>query len=1198
MPVPPARRASLTNATPPPVDDMAPYTPATPKSSQSGFFSNAFRRFQSSSGQLPGVGKFVGGGGGGGLCERRVMNVDKSRERPRVQGLDQAKLRRVAFCVDVEVAGNPKYREAEESTGKSKKKMKDKEKKPKGKAEGDAPKLTEQIEKGSGTDDATKHGGEQAGPSGPSKEDANPAEKDVDKPEGTKASDCLDQGRAMKSEDQAVEGGAATDAGARPPDQKSSTTAAADSRRHKSQEQPTTDPLRIYRRCCQLRETNALKKVVEQLSAPKCAVGGTPGTVICLDLCDFWIPLADLITLADWFAVVPVRKLKLENCGLGDEGIRVVLGGLLASRPVGRSQCEKDCSKAEPADAPESVAAKAQGSIEKLSLKNNPKIGRDGWKHISLFLHLCRSIKAVDLSMIPFPPAPAPTQSPASLLKSVSEKMPGPDMASLLSEAISERYAGSHLEELSLSGCALGTGEVEKILKGVSKSGLRRLCLAKNHLAPECIDHVVDFLRNGTCEGLDLGGNDLQESLLRIAEALDDKNPLYALSLADCNLAPPSLALLLPALVSLPSFRFVDLSHNHDLFSTQPDALGLLRKYLPRLRSLRRIHLEDVALSPEHAIALAEVLPENPSLAHLSILENPRLSALASTNDEASQQEACALYASLMAAVRVSKTIISVDVDVPSPDSSEVVKALAKQVVAYCLRNMERGPVAEYDTGASTAVTATADTKAAVAVPDVLLQIVGQADGSHADDDGAEKPSPGEDYVIGGTGVVKALGVFLGNTSTGSRPNEPNEQGEADDEQATTDSSIGKANAKAKEMSKNLLESARKIRARLEPALAKEAKAEDDMSYRRCFDRWGLGCWGMLTLRDWPGRLLFLDQTLQRIIQRFEDEYPETRLAAVDAAPSGDAAAENAAPRGTSAEIPPAGDDDNNHSTFTNLADPILMPISTNEDEPRAIQSGRSRHGSDVSLASRALAMEEGQMHRLGQQVRRGLFGSRSTSPTRAQSQSGNVSPALEPSAATEASTSETSPPPSASICDSDTTDLSSSALPPLAAIPAATAGESGEAASTPEAEQARLISIKRQLEEIGGMEWKERMTRDGPRAVLRQLDISLEELQRVQMLEPELYAAFREAQEMAQRNVVAAASGPVEDESSISQEMAQGKGEHGATSDIPQRTSVATPESSHNGKPSTTAAAAETAATTAKVAGTTEAAPPVAEPR
>ena len=71
-----------------------------------------------------------------------------------------------------------------------------------------------------------------------------------------------------------------------------------------------------------------------------------------------------------------------------------------------------------------------------------------------------------------------------------------------------------------------------------------------------------------------------------------------------------------------------------------------------------------------------------------SILENPQMSALASSKDETSREEACALYASLMAAVRVSSSIIAIDVDVPTADAGEVVQALAKQVVAYSLRNM------------------------------------------------------------------------------------------------------------------------------------------------------------------------------------------------------------------------------------------------------------------------------------------------------------------------------------------------------------------------------------------------------------------------------------------------------------------------------------------------------------------------------
>lgn len=58
------------------------------------------------------------------------------------------------------------------------------------------------------------------------------------------------------------------------------------------------------------------------------------------------------------------------------------------------------------------------------------------------------------------------------------------------------------------------------------------------------------------------------------------------------------------------------------------------------------------------------MLPEGPSLAHLTILENPALSALSQATDEDSQEEACALYASLCAAARVSKSIVCIDVDV------------------------------------------------------------------------------------------------------------------------------------------------------------------------------------------------------------------------------------------------------------------------------------------------------------------------------------------------------------------------------------------------------------------------------------------------------------------------------------------------------------------------------------------------------
>lgn len=248
--------------------------------------------------------------------------------------------------------------------------------------------------------------------------------------------------------------------------------------------------------------------------------------------------------------------------------------------------------------------------------------------------------------------------------------------------------------------------------------------------------------------------------------------------------------------------------------------------------TLKRIHLSDVSMTPEQAIALAEILPESPNLAHVNIMENPRLAALANAKNEANQEEACALYASLMAAVRVSETIICIDIEVPSSESSEVVKALAKQVVAYCLFNMERGPVAEIQQAVSTLTEPHGSSKD-VAVPDVLLHLVGHMEGSqenHDDDD----PAPDEDYVIGGTGVVKALGICLRSSNDDSkRPTTDRTFSDMSDASGTVTPTGHVSGGKAKDMSKNLLGSARKIRARLQPALVKESRSADREKYRK-----------------------------------------------------------------------------------------------------------------------------------------------------------------------------------------------------------------------------------------------------------------------------------------------------------------------------------------------------------------------------
>lgn len=812
-------------------EKLEPYVPQPPKAGAGSFFSNALRRLSSNS-QGAVAGKVIPNGG---VCPRRVMNVDPHRERCLVPELDQNKLRRVAFCVDVEIAGGPRYKD--EDPAEKKKKAKDKKLKERG--EGEALKHPQAVAQEKEKGGVVQVSGEEVGTdNAPNPEGTIVQEEKKEttrKKEKKKRSEAERKERKEKKHRKAVENGQIPLEITRDDDDSSGTASPSGTATppNRSQDRPTIDPLRIYRRCCQLRETPILKRITEQLARPSTCPASTPGLVTCLDLTGSRLTLADIMTLGDWLAVVPVKNLLVEDSDLTDEGVRVILAGLLAAKPPEAINKRYSINSHENGNIED-----RSGVVEKLSLKNNPRVTREGWKHISLFIYMCRSIKRLDLSMIPFPPMSLRrmTTNATDSNPSTPSKLRSTDAAEILSKAISERLAGAHLEELIMAECCLSPQDIRKIIDGVTISGLRRLGLAGNGLDDEGLDHVIHYLRSGVCQGLDLGGNDLRGRLGQLSEALSEHCPLWALSLADCNLTPDCLKPLFPALVSLPDFRFIDLSHNRDLFSRDPSALGILRKYIPHMKMLKRIHLVDVSLSPAQAVRLAEVLPESPNLAHLNILENPQISALATATDEAEQEEACALYASLMAAVRVSDSIICVDVDVPGPRSSEVVKALAKQVVAYSLRNMERFAAVE----ASEAGDGASGPKE-VDVPEVLLHLVGHVEG-YSVNDGDDEPAPDDDYIVGGTGVVKALSYCLSEKASEVRRTSIPASGTVTPRSHLAPSGSGPT--KAKTMSKNLLDSARKIRARLQPALVREAGAGHEMEYRKCFSlfAWIIDC--------------------------------------------------------------------------------------------------------------------------------------------------------------------------------------------------------------------------------------------------------------------------------------------------------------------------------------------------------------------
>ncbi|KAI1100211.1 RNI-like protein [Jackrogersella minutella] len=910
----------------------APYIPAPPKTTQPGFL-GVFRRLSSSSGSgMP------GSKASHGLVERKVLNVDTHRERCRLNELSQAKLRRVAFCVDVEIAPMPKY--LDEETTCKKPVDKTQKKKTAEKSEGEAlktPKALEEQKENAGVVKATgevlpkepeKEGSETTNghPSvnGTAKDEGPMKEKETTrKKEKKRKSEAERKAKKEQKRREALEKGAIpmelyldSDSSTEDVSIRSGTT--------KTQITPTTSPGRIYRRCCQLRETDILTRITSQL--PKTTESCANGVVEKLDLTKYFMSLPDLITLGDFLAVVPVREVILENSGLTDEGVRVILAGLLAARKTTKASRRRSISK--PADLTEQG-----GVVERLVLKNNNKITGEGWKHVCLFIHMCRSIKYLDLTGLPFPSPVEPPKSPLSPLShhfyhnNGQNALAPIDLSLLLSKAIGERLAGPELELLNIGAIGLTANQLSAIIDGVLKSGVTRLGLANNNFDAQGVQHIARYLRNARCEGLDLGGNDLRDHLAEIAAAIDEKDNLWALSLANCNLKPSSLCKLFPKLVKLQNFKFLDLSHNRELFESEPSAIGLLRKYLPQMESLRRLHLADVSLSSENVIALAEILPEVKSLAHINLLENPGLANIADAKTEEGQEEACALYASLLAAARVSRMLVKVDIYNPSPGSGEVVRALADRVVVFCMRNLQ-GDI--HDT--------TGGDEEKERLPDVLRHLVGNDEETPwVDIDDDSEPAPDEDYVIGGTGVVKALACVLKNRGDDTRRH----SGELtrDLESGTTTPGTQFPPEKVKDMSRYLLIGARKIRARLQPALAmaKASSREDIHNYHR---------------------LIFLDQTIEGIIKRFEDEFPETRQMAPEVTPDHTIV--------TAPEL--------STSVSSLEADAAVMSDTEElETELRSAKS-RSRSNSIISHTSKALAEEEGLALRVGHRFRRGLI--------------------------------------------------------------------------------------------------------------------------------------------------------------------------------------------------------------------------------
>ncbi|KAL9056437.1 MAG: hypothetical protein Q9162_002918 [Coniocarpon cinnabarinum] len=982
------------------VEDVAPYVPQQPKTSN--FLSSALRRLSSSSQQgRPNQAALQGH-----TCPRRVLNVDKNRERTTIKELDQKKLRRVAFSVDVEVVGVSRYAETEETVDAA---TQAKDKKLQARSEGEALKrpraFDDRLNQQYFSEDDTQRSNSRGSVDDIFEGELLAAAKKQEQEAARQRRHEKKERKRRESEStrNSIQGPLSPTSPTSPQSGQSQTPEDPNVPA-KSHDKPTTDPLRMYRRCCQLREAPVLKRISEQLGKAKPEVEKT-GIVDNLDLNGSRLQLADMACLGDWLAIVPVRRLQLDNANLTDEGLRIILAGLLAAKPPELAK-RKHTRSISTSDGQRRTSSRTGGVIEKLSVRLNSKITSEGWRHICLFLNLCHSLKALDLALTPFPASQSAVMAQGARESPEKPTSNPGDIAHVLFESLSRRSNESKLEELIMSQCGLNTYTVAKIIDAVCESSVTRLGLANNQLDHEAIAKVAKYLQTSTCKGLDIGGNDLRDAAVLLTEALTSESSLMALSLADCNLDPPTLARFMPALLPAKDFRFLDLSHNRELFSTTPNALATLRRYLPQLKALRRIHLTDTAMLPEQAIGIAEIVPEIRNINHVSFLENPELNKLATATDQSTQEDSCAYYASLMWAARLSKTLLAIDMHLPSSETNEVIQSLGKTIDAYLFRNIDRFTAVDA-VGASdpySILPDQVDPAKEVVIPDVLAHLVGHDVDPNISDVPTDTPvGPNQDYLVGGTGVVKALSYVLSQKSADLRKS----SGQGTPTQSSEQQETNKA--QSRNMIKTMLGSARKIRCRLQVMMRKEAEGnnEDEFMQRR---------------------LQFLDHTLRSMISRFESEYPDccitqapTTLTPIpftfcspalhstrpqSAGPTfetgqepGSEAVEPAADEevldnvddqpstrsrtDSNASANAAGSETSGSTGMLGHTRPKSIDVSQLVAIQNAEASGEvpfdSRRASVASIAARAQTQEEGQMHRFGQKIRRDVLPPRGT---------------------------------------------------------------------------------------------------------------------------------------------------------------------------------------------------------------------------
>lgn len=199
---------------------------------------------------------------------------------------------------------------------------------------------------------------------------------------------------------------------------------------------------------------------------------------------------------------------------------------------------------------------------------------------------------------------------------------------------------------------------------------------------------------------------------------------------------------------------------------------------------------------------------------------------------------------------------------------------------------------------------------------------------------------------------------------------------------------------------------------------------------------------------------------MERIIQRFEDEYPETKLPSLPSTSINEyhktgAESRSAAQLANDAVISASV----NSNTLEQVPSSEEYLAGDHDQEPNGDDSFHlARTNSNTSLAAKAYTDEEGRMHRFGQGVRRDIL-----RQSELEAESGNASP--------------------------------------------------------DELDQQHLEEVRQRFDDFKGEEIRNRVKEEGPDSVLKSLGLNAKELLLLQKEDPDGFAIFRDSQIAAQIN-------------------------------------------------------------------------------